>query len=117
MLKGAGERLSEVLEKISLQEIKIPYVSNVTAQMVTEREQVKELLVRQVSSPVRWQQCVETMIENGADTFVEIGPGRTLSGFMRKINRNVTVMNIQTVEDFLKVTEKLRERRENHVGK
>ena len=117
MLKGAGERLSEVLEKISLQEIKIPYVSNVTAQMVTEREQVKELLVRQVSSPVRWQQCVETMIENGVDTFVEIGPGRTLSGFMRKINRNVTVMNIQTVEDFLKVTEKLRERRENHVGK
>ena len=117
MLKGAGERLSEVLEKISLQEIKIPYVSNVTAQMVTEREQVKELLVRQVSSHVCWQQCVETMIENGADTFVEIGPGRTLSGFMRKINRNVTVMNIQTVEDFLKVTEKLRERRENHVGK
>lgn len=117
MLKGAGERLSEVLEKISLQEIKIPYVSNVTAQMVTEREKVKELLVRQVSSPVRWQQCVETMIENGADTFVEIGPGRTLSGFMRKINRNVTVMNIQTAEDFLKVTEKLRERRENHVGK
>lgn len=117
MLKGAGERLSEVLDKISLQEIKIPYVSNVTAQMVTEREQVKELLVSQVSSPVRWQQCVEIMIENGADTFVEIGPGRTLSGFMRKINRNVTVMNIQTVEDFLKVVEKLRERRENHVGK
>ena len=116
-MKGAGEKLSEVLEKISLQEIKIPYVSNVTAQMVTEREQVKELLVSQVSSPVRWQQCVEIMIENGADTFVEIGPGRTLSGFMRKINRNVTVMNIQTVEDFLKVVEKLRERRENHVGK
>lgn len=57
------------------------------------------------------------MIENGADTFVEIGPGRTLSGFMRKINRNVTVMNIQTVEDFLKVTEKLSERRESNVGK
>lgn len=117
MLTGAGEKLSEVLDKISLQEIKIPYVSNVTAQMVTEREQMKELLVKQVSSPVRWQQCVETMIENGADTFVEIGPGRTLSGFMRKINRNVTVMNIQTVEDFLKVTEKLSERRESNVGK
>ena len=58
-----------------------------------------------------------SMIENGADTFVEIGPGRTLSGFMRKINRNVTVMNIQTVEDFWKVTEKLEERRENSVGK
>ncbi len=116
MLKGAGEKLSEVLEEISLQDIKIPYISNVTAQMVTEREQVKDLLVKQVSSPVRWQQCVETMIENGADTFVEIGPGKTLSGFMRRINRNVTMMNIQTVEDFQKVTEKLRERRESNVG-
>lgn len=116
LLKGAGEKLSQVLEEIPLKEIKIPYVSNVTAQMVTEKQQVKNLLVEQVSSPVRWQQCVETMIENGADTFVEIGPGRTLSGFMRKINRNVTVMNIQTVEDFLKVTEKLRERRESNVG-
>ena len=116
LLKGAGEKLSQVLEEIPLKEIKIPYVSNVTAQMVTEKQQVKNLLVEQVSSPVRWQQCVETMIENGADTFVEIGPGRTLSGFMRKINRNVTAMNIQTVEDFLKVTEKLRERRESNVG-
>lgn len=116
LLKGAGEKLSQVLEEIPLKEIKIPYVSNVTAQMVTEKQQVKNLLVEQVSSPVCWQQCVETMIENGADTFVEIGPGRTLSGFMRKINRNVTVMNIQTVEDFLKVTEKLRERRESNVG-
>ena len=97
-------------------EIKIPYVSNVTARMVTEKEEIKELLVKQVSSPVRWQQCVETMIEKGADTFVEIGPGRTLSGFMRKINRNVTVMNIQTVEDFWKVTEKLEERRVSNVG-
>lgn len=116
MLKEAGEKLSEALEKISLQDIKIPYVSNVTAQMVTEKEQVKDLLVKQVSSPVRWQQCVETMIENGVDTFVEIGPDRTLSGFMRRINRNVTMMNIQTVEDFQKVTKKLRERRDSNVG-
>lgn len=116
MLAGAGEKLSKVLEEIPLKEIKIPYISNVTAQMITEKERIKELLVKQVSSPVRWQQCVETMIEKGADTFVEIGPGRTLSGFMRKINRNVTVMNIQTVEDFWKVTEKLEERRVSNVG-
>lgn len=116
MLQEAGEKLSEVLEKISLQDIKIPYVSNVTAQMVTEREQIKGLLVKQVSSSVRWQQCVETMIENGVDTFVEIGPGKTLSGFVKKINRNVAMMNIQTVEDFQKVSEKLRERRNCNVG-
>lgn len=117
MLKEAGEKLFDVLEKLPLQDIKIPYISNVTAQMVTEKEQVKELLVKQVYSPVRWQQCVETMLKNGVDTFVEIGPGRTLSGFMRRIDRNVTMMNIQTVEDFYYVTEKLRERRENNVRK
>ncbi len=117
MLKEAGEKLFEVLEKISLQDIKIPYVSNVTAQMVTEKVQIKSLLVEQVSSPVRWQQCVETMIENGVDTFVEIGPGRTLSGFVKKINRNVTMMNIQTVEDFQVVSEQLRERGNGNVEK
>ena len=69
-----------------------------------------------VSSSVRWEQSVRTMLADGVDTFVEIGPGRTLSGFMRKINRNVTVMNIQTVEDFWKVTEKLEERRVSNVG-
>ena len=71
-----------------------------TAQYVTKAEEVKPLLVKQVSSSVKWQQCVEAMIEDGVDTFVEIGPGKTLSGFMRKINRNVTVMNIQNKEEF-----------------
>ena len=64
---------------------------------------VKELLVRQVSSPVRWQQCVERMIADGVDTFVEIGPGKSLSGFMRRIDKNVTVKNVEHVEDLEKL--------------
>ena len=100
LLKGAGEKLGQALEAVELQPFSIPYVTNVTAGYVTEPDSVKELLVRQVFSSVRWQQCVEAMIRDGVDTFVEIGPGKTLSGFMRKINRNVTVMNIQNKEEF-----------------
>ena len=100
MLEQAGEALGEVLDAIEVKKTEIPYVTNVTAQYVTKAEEVKTLLVKQVSSSVKWQQCVEAMIEDGVDTFVEIGPGKTLSGFMRKINRNVTVMNIQNKEEF-----------------
>ena len=109
MLTGAGEKLGEVLQNVELHEVEIPYTTNVTAQFVRDKDQIKDLLVAQVSSSVRWQQCVETMIEDGVDTFVEIGPGKTLSGFMRKINRNVKVINIQTVEDFENAVEELQQ--------
>ena len=110
MLTGAGEKLAEVLEGVNVREPKIPYITNVTAEYVTEASQVKDLLVRQVSSSVKWQQCVEKMITDGTDTFVEIGPGKTLSGFMRKISRDVKMLNIQTVEDFGKTAEALKNR-------
>ena len=110
MLTGAGEKLGEVLQNVELHGVEIPYTTNVTAQFVRDKDQIKDLLVAQVSSSVRWQQCVETMIEDGVDTFVEIGPGKTLSGFMRKINRNVKVINIQTVEDFEKAVEELQQK-------
>ena len=108
MLKGAGEKLGEELAHVTIQKFTTPYVTNVTAEYVTEPNEVKDLLIRQVSSPVKWQQCVEKMIENGVDTFIEIGPGKTLTGFMKKINRNVTAMNIQTLEDLDKVVESLK---------
>lgn len=103
MLAGAGERLAEELKHVEIHEIQIPYLSNVTADYVTDRTQVKELLKRQVSSSVRWQQSIERMIADGTDTFVEIGPGKTLSGFIRKINRDVKSINIEKVEDLEKL--------------
>ena len=66
---------------------------------MTDGEKVRELLARQVSGTVRWRECVERMIESGVDTFIEIGPGKTLSGFVRKINSDVTMKNVATVED------------------
>lgn len=105
MLIGAGEKLAEELANVELGEMKIPYLSNVTGDYVTDVSCVKELLKNQVASSVKWQQSVERMIADGVDTFVEIGPGKTLSGFMRKINRDVKVLNIEKVEDLEKLAE------------
>lgn len=102
MLAGAGEKLGKELENVEIQSFSIPYVSNVIADYVTETSVVKDLLRLQVSSPVRWQQSVERMIGDGVEEFVEIGPGRTLSGFMRKINRDAKVCNVDKMEDFRK---------------
>ncbi|MCM1252054.1 MAG: ACP S-malonyltransferase [Clostridium sp.] len=103
MLAGAGEKLARELEKVTIQEIQIPYIANVTADYVTKKEDVKPLLEKQVSSSVKWQQTIERMLADGVDTFIEIGPGKTLSGFMRKINRDVKVLNIEKIEDLEKL--------------
>lgn len=107
MLEEAGQELGKVLENVELSPIEIPYVTNVTAQYVTDISETKELLAKQVASSVRWQQSIENMIADGADIFVEIGPGRTLAGFMRKINRDVKVYNVAAWEDVDKVVSEL----------
>ena len=99
MLTGAGEKLGKVLETVQVHTPSIPYVANVTAQYVTEADQVKPLLIKQVSSSVRWQQSMEMLLEDGVDTFIEIGPGKTLAGFLKKINRDAKVFSIGTVKD------------------
>ena len=99
MMKPAGEKLEEVLKKISVKDPDIPYVTNVTAEVVKSGEAIKELLVRQVSSSVRWEQSMRAMIAQGIDTFVEIGPGKTLSGFMKKTDKNVNMYRISTWEE------------------
>lgn len=103
MLEKAGEQLKGVLEKVTINDITIPYVSNVTADYVTDQSKVLDLLVKQVSSSVRFQQSIEKMIEDGVTTFIEIGPGRTLASFIKKINRQVTVINVEKLEDLEKL--------------
>ena len=107
MLKEAGEKLGEVLDKVKIEEIRTPYITNVTADYVTESGMVKSLLEKQVYSSVKWQQSVEKMIEDGVDTFIEIGPGKTLTGFLKKINRNVKGFNIEKIEDLEKVPKEI----------
>ncbi len=104
-LTGAGEKLGEFMENTVFHKLEIPYVTNVTAEYVEDIQETKALLVRQVSSSVRWIQSVEKMIAEGVDTFVEIGPGKTLAGFIKKINPDVKVINISQVEDLSICTE------------
>lgn len=106
LLTGAGEKLGEALSGVELHPIQTPYLTNVTADYVKDPSEVKDFLIRQVSSSVRWQQTIERLVADGADEFVEIGPGRSLSGFMRKINRDVTTYNIDKMEDFEKYVDR-----------
>ena len=103
MLKQAGEELAKEMEKVEMEPLQIPYVTNVTAEYVTDIRETKKLLAEQVAASVRWQESVERMIAEGVDTFLEIGPGKTLAGFLRKIDRSVKVYNIGTWEDVDKV--------------
>lgn len=107
LMQPAGEGLKEIFAGMKMSPLKVPYVTNVTAEYVDDIAQTEELLIRQVSSSVRWQQSVEKMIADGVDTFVEIGPGRTLNGFLRKIDRQVKGYNIRTWEEMQKVCEEL----------
>lgn len=102
LLTDAGKQLREALDKVEIRENFVPYIANVTADYVTEQSQVKPLLECQIYSPVRWQQTIERMLADGVDEFVELGPGKTLSGFIKKINRNVKVCNIDKMEDFVR---------------
>ena len=102
LLKGAGEQLAEALKDVEIKDIAIPYIANVTAEYITDKNDVKELLKKQVYSSVRWQQSLELMIKDGVDEFIEIGPGHTLAGFVKKIDRGLKTVNIDTLEDLEK---------------
>ena len=107
LLEGAGEKLGEALKDVTLNDVEVPYIANVNAQYVTDKNDIKGLLEKQVSSSVRWQQSLELMIKDGVDEFIEIGPGHTLTGFVKKIDRSLKTVNIDTLEDFNKYLESL----------
>ena len=102
MLKPAGEKLAIELEKITLNDLKLPVVTNVTAEYITDKSKVKDLLIRQVSNSVLWEECVKAMIADGVDTFVEIGPGKTLIGFIKKLNKDVKTLNVDDLDSLNK---------------
>ncbi len=111
LLQNAGKELEKELSKVEFSGLKIPYVTNVTAQYVTDIRETKDLLARQISSSVLWQQSVEKMIQEGVDTFVEIGPGKTLAGFMKKIAPEMKTYNIQNVEDLEQISDLIHSRK------
>lgn len=106
-LKEAGEKLKTALDTVEIHPLQLPYVTNVTAEYVIDKEKIVPLLCQQISSPVRFMQSLEEMLAQGVDRFVEIGPGRTLAGFLKKIDRQAKVWNVQTFADVQRVKEEL----------
>lgn len=107
MLEPAGLKLKEELEKIEFHNLNKRLLSNVDAKVVENKEELKDKLIRQLSSSVLWQQSIENMIEDGVDTFVEIGPGKTLTGFVKRIAKNmdkkdIKALNINDIDSFNK---------------
>ncbi len=94
MLKPAGELLSKELENVDVKVMNIPVVTNVTGKIIESEADIKDLMIRQVSNAVLWEDCVRTLIDKGVDTFIEIGPGKVLSGFIKKIDKTVRILNV-----------------------
>lgn len=107
MLKPAGQKLEIEIDKINIKELEIPVVSNATSELYPGKAEVKNLLVQQVYNPVRWEDCVKTMLEQGVDTFVEVGPGKALSAFIKKIDKEVNIINVEDLSSLNKALEVL----------
>ena len=95
LMKPAAERLKEVLDKIEFRDAKFPVFANVTAEPVVKAEEIRALLVKQAASPVKWEMSMHRMIKEGVNTFVEVGPGKVLTGFTKKIDRGMNALNVE----------------------
>lgn len=95
LLKGAGEKLAKEMENVTVYDMKVPVITNVTADYVNSKDDIKGLLKKQVSTSVLWEETIRRMIADGVDTFIEIGPGKALSGFMKKIDKTMRVFNVE----------------------
>jgi [acyl-carrier-protein] S-malonyltransferase len=104
LMKLAGERLEKALEDISVNDLKVSVVTNVEAEVNTLKEKVKGLLVAQVSNPVRWEESMRKMIEKGIEQVVEIGPGKVLSGLMKRIDSRIETKNLEDLQTLKKIS-------------
>lgn len=112
MLTGAGEKLREVIKQYDVAPLKTAVYTNVTAKQYQSTDDITEVLVKQVSASVMFEDQIRNMIADGFDTFIEVGPGSALTKFIKKISRDVQLMTIETVEDLDKVIDQL-ENKEN----
>lgn len=91
LMQPAQEKLAAAIEKTKFRTPMIPVYQNIVTKAVTDQEEIKQNLIKQLTGPVKWTQSVQNMIKDGADTFIEVGPGKTLQGLIKKINSEVTV--------------------------
>jgi [acyl-carrier-protein] S-malonyltransferase len=108
LMKPAAEKLGAVLDDLNIQTAVTPVIANVTALPVTDAKEIKERLIEQLYSPVRWIEIVEYLLAQGVDTFIEVGPGKVLSGLVKKVDRKAKVYTTNDVESFTKLLAELK---------
>ena len=109
LMQPAADRLKEVLDGIEVADAKIPVIANVTARPEQKGDEIRQVLVKQAASPVLWEDSVRYMMENGVDTFIEVGPGKVLTGFVKKIDRSYTGQNVEDLASLEKTLAYLKE--------
>jgi [acyl-carrier-protein] S-malonyltransferase len=109
LMKPAAEELQDVLDKLQMKDAAIPVIANVSAQPMGEASEIKKNLLEQLYSPVLWEDSIVQMVELGVDTFIEIGPGKVLSGLIKKINRNVNIYSVSDEDSFQTMVDALKE--------
>lgn len=102
LLKPAADKLAEELKNVTISDMKIPVVTNVTAQEVESKDDVEPILIKQVMSPVKWEDTVNYLVSKGVDTFIEVGPGKTLSGFVKRTVKGVKICNVEDLKSLEK---------------
>lgn len=106
LLAPAAEQLAKAIKQVTIKEPKLPIISNTTAKVFSSKEEIAEVMVKQVMSPVYWEDSIKKMIDLGVDTFIEVGPGKTLSSFIKKIDKSVTIMNVENKKSLEKTLNK-----------
>lgn len=109
LMKPAAEKFTDVLSKLNISDAKTPVISNVTADIVTSRDAIETKLIEQLYSPVRFEESVERLIDLGVTTFIEIGPGKVLSGLVKKVNRRLTTISVSDQETIEAAIQTLKE--------
>lgn len=109
LMQPAADKLKDVLDSMEIHDARIPVIANVSAKPVRDKNEISELLIKQIYSPVLWQESVETMISLGVDTFIEIGPGKVLSGLIKKIDKKVSVFAVNNEETLNQTVESIKE--------
>ncbi|MGL5511915.1 MAG: ACP S-malonyltransferase, partial [Sporomusa sp.] len=109
LMRPAAQRLQAEFDKISINDAEIPVIANVTGKTVTEGPVIKQLLVKQAASPVLWEDCIAEITKLGATTFIEVGPGKVLTGFTKKIAKEMATLNIEDTASLEKILDYFKE--------
>jgi [acyl-carrier-protein] S-malonyltransferase len=107
LMQPAAQRLEADLRATPFQPLRVPLVNNADAELTTSGDEARESLIRQVTLPVRWEESVRELIEQGVNTFVEVGPGRVLTGLLRQIDRSIHVFNVEDEKSLRSTLERL----------